>query len=124
MSEVQTVSFDPRYRDWVLEGSKTSTTRYDDPVSVGPARFRFESDPPTYLDAEVTHLRTVRVDQLTDDDAASENFATADELRAALRYHYPGIADEAAVTIVSFAVPTPDQPLRTELESMSLPETS
>ncbi len=98
----QVISFDPRYRDWVVAGTKTRTTRYGEPVNLGPATFRFESDPPTYLDAEVVALRTVGVDELTDADARTENFATAADLRAALRYHYPDLPSDAAVTIATF----------------------
>lgn len=101
---MQEISFDPRYLDWVRSGSKTRTTRYGEAVALGPARFRFESDPPVWLDAVVTAIRTVSVVDLEDTDAGSENFADADELRAALRYHYPGLADDAVVTVVSFEV--------------------
>lgn len=101
---MQEISFDPRYLDWVRSGSKTRTTRYGEVVALGPARFRFESDPPVWLEAQVTAIRTVSVVDLDDADAASENFADAAELRAALRYHYPGLEDSAQVSVVSFDV--------------------
>jgi len=99
---MQVVSFDPRYLDWIREGTKTRTARYDEPVELGPARFRFESDPPVFLDAVVTGIREVALDVLGDEDAAAENFADAGALRDALRYHYPGLPHDAAVAVASF----------------------
>lgn len=99
---MQLISFDPRYMDWVRAGTKTRTTRYGEHVEVGPARFRFESEPPAFLDASITGIRSVAIDDLTDDDAAAENFADAGALRDALRYHYPGLPEDAAVAVVSF----------------------
>ncbi len=99
---MQVVSFDPRYLDWVRAGTKTRTTRYGEPVEPGPASLRFESDPPEFLDAVITGIRHVGLDDLVDDDAAAENFADAAALRAALRYHYPDLPADAGVTVVSF----------------------
>jgi cytidine deaminase len=99
---VQEVSFDPRYLDWVRSGRKTRTTRYGEAVAVGPARLRFESRPPVLVDAFVTGIRTVGFADLDDIDAAAENFADAGELREALRYHYPGLGNDAVVSVVSF----------------------
>jgi cytidine deaminase len=99
---MQVVSFDPRYLDWVRDGIKTRTARYSEPVELGPARFRFESEPPVFLDAVVTGIREVALDALEDDDAAAENFADADALRNALRYHYPGLPHDAVVAVLSF----------------------
>ena len=99
---MQLVTFDPRYLDWVLAGTKTKTTRYGEPVELGPARFRFESDPPVFLDAVITGSRQVALDDLTDEDASAENFGDAAALVDALRYHYPGLAQDAAVAVVSF----------------------
>ncbi len=99
---MQLVTFDPRYLDWVRAGTKTRTTRYDEPVEPGPARFRFESDPPVFLDAVITGIRQVALDDLEDEDAAAENFADAGALVDALRYHYPGLPQDAAVAVVSF----------------------
>jgi cytidine deaminase len=99
---MQFLSFDPRYLDWVRAGTKTRTTRYGDPVEVGPATLRFESEPPVFLDAVITRIREVALDALEDEDAAAENFVDAGALRDALRYHYPGLSRDAAVAVVSF----------------------
>ena len=99
---MQLVSFDPRYLDWVRAGTKTRTTRYGEAVEVGPATFRFESDPPVFLDAMITDIRQVALTDLVDEDAAAESFADAEALRAALRYHYPALPQDAAVAVVSF----------------------
>jgi hypothetical protein len=86
---MQVVSFDPRYLDWVLDRTKTKTTRYGDPVELGPARFRFESSPPVWVDAVITDIRDVALADLSDEDAAAENFIDSGALRDTLRYHYP-----------------------------------
>ncbi len=99
---MQVVSFDARYLDWVLDGTKTKTTRYGDLVELGSARFRFESSPPVWVDALITDVRDVALADLSDGDAAAENFTDSGALQEALRYHYPGIAEDAAVTVVSF----------------------
>ena len=99
---MQLVSFDPRYLDWVRVGTKTRTTRYAEPVELGPATFRFESDPPVFVASVITAIREVALGDLEDEDAVAENFADADALRDALRHHYPGLPHEAAVAVVSF----------------------
>ena len=54
------------------------------------------------LDAEVTGIRHVALPDLTDEDAAAENFEDAAALKGALRYHYPGLPESARVAVVSF----------------------
>jgi hypothetical protein len=99
---MQLVTFDPRYLEWVRAGAKTRTTRYGETVGLGPASFRFESDPPVFLDAVVTDIRQVALADLTDEDAAAENFEGVAGLVGALRHHYPGLPHDAAVAVVSF----------------------
>lgn len=99
---MQLVSFDPRYLEWVRAGTKTRTTRYGEAVELGPATFRFESDPPVFLDAMITDIRQVALADLVDEDAAAESFAGADALRDALHFHYPALPQDAAVALVSF----------------------
>src|SRR5450759_4408028 len=99
---MQVVSFDPRYLDWVLDRTKTKTTRYGDPVELGPARFRFESSPPVWLEAVITDVRDVALADLSDEDAAAENFAHSGALQDALRYHYPGLLGDAVVVVAHF----------------------
>jgi len=99
---MQVVSFDPRYLDWVLDRKKTKTTRYGDPVKLGPARLRFESSPPVWVDAVITDIRDVALADLSDEDATAENFTDSGALRDALRYHYPGLPEAAAVAVVTF----------------------
>ncbi len=107
------VSFHPRYREWVADGSKTRTARYGDTLPLGPIICRFDSDPPSYLEAHITALRAVPLAELTDDDARAENFASASELVEALRFHYPGLPADAVVTIASFHLD--EGPLRPEV---------
>ena len=78
---MQVVSFDPRYLDWVLDRTKTKTTRYGDPVKLGPARLRFESSPPVWVDAVITDIRDVALADLSDEDATAENCSSVPTMR-------------------------------------------
>lgn len=100
---MQTIYFNPRYLDAVKSGRKTRTTRFRDPASVGAAVLEFEiEENPVRLTAEVTEVRDTTFAELTDDDARHEGLETADQLRDALRSHYPAISANDSVQVVSF----------------------
>jgi cytidine deaminase/uncharacterized protein YqfB (UPF0267 family) len=100
---VQTIYFNPRYLDAVRSGQKTRTTRFRDPARMGAAVLEFELEPaPVRLMAKVTDIRETTFAALTDDDAQHEALETADQLRQALRSHYPMIAPNDQVQVVSF----------------------
>jgi cytidine deaminase len=84
-----------RYHEAVLSGEKTSTVRWDDPITAGPATFVFEGHPEfAHVNGEVLSVERI---WLKDLDAAH-----ADGLRA----HYPEMPDGAELTSVSFrAIP-------------------
>lgn len=97
--------FNPRYYEAVVSGAKRATTRYNDPATVGPAWLVFEFDDEyRRLPAVIDSVERKRFDELTDEDARSEGGSTGDSLRAGLRSHYPGIADDSAVHLVHFTV--------------------
>ncbi len=97
------VRFASRYFDAVAAGRKTATVRHRDPVEVGPALLLFEDDDGyRRLRGVVDSVRPCHLDEITDEDARREGISSADALRAGLREHYPGIADDAPVDVVRF----------------------
>jgi cytidine deaminase len=97
------VWFAGHYYEAVSAGRKTATTRFDDPVTAGPAWFVFEDgETLRRLRAEVVSLNPRTLATLTDDDARLEGFITAGELREGLRGHYPGLTDNAPLTLARF----------------------
>ncbi|WP_199816341.1 ASCH domain-containing protein [Streptomyces sp. NRRL F-4428] len=96
------IRFDPRYLEAVRSGVKTKTTRFQDRAQLGPARLVFASDPEVVLPADVTDIRHCLVSDLTDQDAQAEGLATATELRAGLKGHYPDLAATDEVDVVTF----------------------
>ncbi len=80
-------------------GSKTTTVRFDDPVVLGPAWLVFEDDDGyRRLRGVVDAIEPRRLDARRPEDVA---------LRAGLIRHYPGLPDDAELTVVSFHVDGP-----------------
>lgn len=99
------IRFNPRYYEAVREGSKTATTRLDDPCSAGPAWLVFEFDDGfKRLRGIVDSVKTTRFDQLTDEDARLEGGTVAEDLQNGLRGHYPAIQADSPVDVVRFHV--------------------
>lgn len=99
------VRFHPRYYDSVLDGSKTATTRFDDPCAVGPAWLLFEFDDGyKRLPGHIDSIKPKRFGQITDKDAEREGGTVAADLQDLLRTHYPTIQPDSRVDIVQFRV--------------------
>ena len=97
------IRFNPRYYDSVRDGTKTATTRFDDPCRIGPAWLVFEfEDQYRRLRGIVEVIDTKRLDELTDEDAQREGGQVAEDLRSGLRVHYPQIQDNDVVDVVTF----------------------
>jgi cytidine deaminase len=97
------VRFASRYHEPVAAGRKTATVRYDEDVEVGSAWFLFEDDAGYHsLRGVVDSVDATTLDALDDSDARREDVPGADDLRAGLRGHYPGLADDAPVAVVRF----------------------
>ncbi|GGL94559.1 hypothetical protein [Nakamurella endophytica] len=91
LTGVRLLRFNSRYHDDIVRGRKTSSVRYQDPVSAGPVLVLFEDeDGYRRLDGVVDRVEEHR---LTSGDH---------ELVAALRQHYPTMPDDAEVTTVHF----------------------
>lgn len=87
------VRFNKRYYDAVATGEKTSTLRYAEPISTGPAIFYFEDDQQNRtFRGTVTGIQP---HQLTDLSA---------EQRNGLRQHYPDLCEDAEIDLVEFSV--------------------
>jgi cytidine deaminase len=97
--------FNKRYYDVVADGTKTTTVRYDDPVSVGPALFVFEDDAQhRTLEGVVTEVERHRLDQITAGQARLAPGTPISELRQGLLNHYPDLPDEAELEVVTFTL--------------------
>ena len=106
---VQQISFHPRYYELIRSGTKRATTRFGEQITLGPARFVFEfADEIQLLAGTVEGIESRRFNELSDADAAVEGMASAEELREALRMHYPEIGNDADLTFVRFRL-TPAQ---------------
>ncbi|MFJ3958408.1 ASCH domain-containing protein [Arthrobacter sp. NPDC090010] len=97
------IRFNPRYFDHVVNGSKTATTRLDDPCALGPAWLVFEFDDEyRRLRGVVDRIETKRFDEITDEDARLEGGVLADDVKNGLRRHYPDVTDGSLVDVVHF----------------------
>lgn len=89
------VRFSKRYDKAVISGEKTTTIRWDDPITVGPATFVFEDHPEfAYVDGEVLSVEPTTLKELTPDDAAG------------LRAHYREMPEDPELSCVTFRVRT------------------
>ena len=106
---VQRISMWEGYESLIRDGSKRQTVRFQDPFVPGPAEIVFEKDPgeDVVLPAEVTAVRTVRRDELTEQDAVRDGFESLAQLQAALDRHYPEMPDGSPVDIVAFGITRP-----------------
>lgn len=94
------------YEQLVRSGAKRQTIRIDDPFRVGPAELVFEkeSGEVTTIPAIVTDVRTVERSALTELDARRDGFDELADLHTALDRHYPGLAHNDTVDLVTFEV--------------------
>lgn len=97
--------FSARYYEAVLDGSKTSTNRYRDPIAVGPATLVFEFDQaPKALPGRVLSIRKVQLSQLMAEQDELNGRGAGEQLLAGLHGHYPGLERHAELEQVSFRV--------------------
>lgn len=103
---LQRISMWEGYESLIRDGSKRQTVRFQDPFVLGPAEIVFEKDSgeDVVLPAEVTAVRTVRRDELTEQDAVRDGFASLAQLQAALDRHYPEMPGGSPVDIVAFEI--------------------
>ena len=92
------------YERAIREGDNRQTIRVDDPFRPGPAQLVFEkeSGEATTIDASVTSVKPTRRGGLTEEHAKRDGFSSLTELHEALDRHYPGLAMDDSVDIVTF----------------------
>lgn len=102
------VRFNSAYFEPIRSGVKTATTRYRDPVEIGPALFIFEDDDGyRRLHGVIDDVEELRCDELTAEHAELEGASSLEALRAGLRHHYPHMADDAFISVVRFHLQEP-----------------
>ncbi|WP_416417765.1 ASCH domain-containing protein [Paenarthrobacter aromaticivorans] len=85
--------FNKRYHDAVLAGVKTTTIRWDEPVTAGPATFVFEDHPEfAHVDGEIISVEQTRLQDLDAEHARG------------LKAHYPLMPEDSVLSRVSFHV--------------------
>lgn len=97
--------FNKRYYDAVANGTKVTTVRFDDPVTLGRHTFVFEDDAEhRTLDGRVTEVQYHQLDQMTAEQARLAPGTSVADFRRGLRTHYPALSDKDEVSVVAFEV--------------------
>jgi len=96
--------FNKRYYEAVADGTKTSSVRWDEPISTGPAIFYFEDDNRPSLRGKVLAVNNYWLDELTPERLRLHEGDTVDGYIRGLREHYPTMPDDARVDVVDFEV--------------------
>eukprot|EP01116_Phalansterium_solitarium_P017731 TRINITY_DN4442_c0_g1_i1.p1 TRINITY_DN4442_c0_g1~~TRINITY_DN4442_c0_g1_i1.p1 ORF type:complete len:126 (-),score=33.71 TRINITY_DN4442_c0_g1_i1:431-808(-) len=115
--------FSQRYVDWIRDGLKTATARYrpatgaenlegeeledwqlEDQLRAGDlCEAISDGDNECFAVLRIDAVEDVSFDALTDTHAQVENFSGADDLRQALKFHYPSIPEDGTIRIFRFA---------------------
>lgn len=104
-SPTQILTFSPTYRRDVLAGIKTTTVRWDEDLSIGPASIVFDDDPRTARTATIlaiTHHRSDAIDAA--DVGASAQTDMPDFVEQLRANHYPAMPAVATLMVVTFAL--------------------
>ncbi|MEV4346224.1 ASCH domain-containing protein [Actinoplanes sp. NPDC049596] len=86
----------------VRAGHKRITMRFGDPVRVGPAQLVFALDDEVSLPGRITSTVAMPVDQVTDELAREDGFASAADVLPGLRDYYPGLQPTDEIVVVRF----------------------
>ncbi len=97
--------FNKRYYDAVASGQKTSSARWDEQVSVGPALFYFEDDDlHAPLRGLILQINRYRLNDLTIERLRLREGQSVDTYIEELRKHYPLMPADAEFDVVDFQV--------------------
>jgi len=103
--EEQRLHFRGSHLAAVRDGSKRITMRFDDPLSVGPARLVFEvDDDEVTMAGRITSTVARAVHEVTDEEAREDGFPDAAGLLVGLRSYYPGLTADDQIVLVRFDV--------------------
>jgi len=94
--------FNKRYYDGVVSGVKTSSVRWDENVSVGPAIFYFEDDERSPLRGQILAVNRYKLGDLTPERLRLSSEGTVEGYIDGLRQHYPDMPTGASVDVVDF----------------------
>ncbi|WP_296144573.1 ASCH domain-containing protein [uncultured Corynebacterium sp.] len=94
------------YEEAIRSGAKRQTIRVDDPFREGGAQLVFEKESgvTVTMPARIVSVATIQRSSLTEEHAKLDGFASLGELHEALDAHYPGLAPEDPVDVVSFEI--------------------
>lgn len=98
------------YEQLVRTGAKTQTIRVDDPFRPGPVEVVFEKETGEVvsLHATITDVYSIARAEATEEIAVRDGFTCLDDLHRALDAHYPGLAADDRLDVVTFALTATD----------------
>jgi cytidine deaminase len=101
--------FNKRYYDGIVSGQKTSSVRWDEQISPGPALFYFEDDEAhAPLHGQILEIQRYRLDDLSAERLRLSEGESVDGYIEGLRQHYPLMPADAFVDVVDFHVAPSD----------------
>lgn len=100
--------FNARYREAVMNGTKTLTVRWNEAHRTGSALAYFEGTEHGAVPVSITSVTAERLSELSAADLELSRPGGLDRYRANLRDHYPAMPDDAIVEIVRFRRTAPD----------------
>lgn len=97
--------FNRRYHAAVMDGTKRSTVRWNEPVRKGPVLCVFEDHPdwPTVRGA-ITNVARHGLAEMTHENGLLPSGSDPRDFVRALRRHYPTMPDDADVDVVEFTI--------------------
>src|SRR5699024_1429055 len=98
------------YEQLVRTGAKTQPIRVDDPCRPGPVEVVFEKETGEVvsLHATITDVYSIARAEATEEIAVRDGFTCLDDLHRALDAHYPGLAADDRLDVVTFALTATD----------------
>lgn len=97
---MQTIKLDPKYSRLVKTRQKVQTIRLGrKKYEIGPAMFEAGNE---LIPIKIIEVDYVPVSGLDSIDARRDGFDTVEQLKEALKVHYPQINEHGYVTVVSF----------------------
>ena len=97
---MQEIKLDPKYVSLVMNRTKTQTIRFGKrKYDTGKAKLNAKN---LLIPINIVDIEFVPVSRLDKIDAKRDGFSSVDELKEALKHHYPHITESNWVTVVSF----------------------
>jgi Uncharacterized conserved protein len=118
MSKLKHLMFSRLYLDKLIKGEKSLTVRAKKP-NLKPGDIALVHSQGMILGkVRILGVRAKRLREISEEEATQDGFRSVDELKAALRKHYPHLKDDDYVYVVKFEwVERYDPPLAEEAHS-------